>query len=80
MAAQDNHFAISDLSGFGFQDEENPSGVNLQSYIYTDRPVYRPTHKVYFKGIVRDLQSDGYKLPKEAGDPLNAPGSTGTVA
>lgn len=32
-------------------------------YGYTDRPVYRPGQKVFFKGIVRDSTTDGYKVP-----------------
>jgi uncharacterized protein YfaS (alpha-2-macroglobulin family) len=30
-------------------------------YIYTDRPLYRPNHKVYFKIIARSLKEIGYK-------------------
>jgi uncharacterized protein YfaS (alpha-2-macroglobulin family) len=29
-------------------------------YIYTDRPIYRPGHTVYFKGILRDREEDGF--------------------
>ena len=52
LGSQQDNFAISDLdsfyfSNFGERDE------HLQGYIYTDRPVYRPNHKVYFKGILR---------------------------
>ena len=35
----------------------------LQSYFYTDRPVYRPGQTVYWKGIVRALVDDEYQLP-----------------
>ena len=32
-------------------------------YIYTDRPLYRPGHTVYFKGIVRMNDDLDYSLP-----------------
>jgi alpha-2-macroglobulin len=31
----------------------------LKGYIYTDRPIYRPSQKVFFKGILRTEKSDG---------------------
>ncbi len=34
-------------------------------YIYTDRPLYRPGHTVYFKGIVRMNDDLDYSLPSE---------------
>jgi hypothetical protein len=34
-----------------------------RSYIYTDRPVYRPGHTVHIKGIVRREQNDALVLP-----------------
>ncbi|HVF57107.1 MAG TPA: MG2 domain-containing protein [Pyrinomonadaceae bacterium] len=63
-------FAISDLDSYYFagsgEDEEgSASGGTLTSYIYTDRPVYRPEQKVYFKGILRQLTEAGYKLTAE---------------
>ncbi|RKY12870.1 MAG: hypothetical protein DRP63_10265, partial [Planctomycetota bacterium] len=32
-------------------------------YIYTDRPLYRPGERVYFKGVVRVLTPDGPRYP-----------------
>jgi alpha-2-macroglobulin len=60
LAKQSNNFAISDLGSMyfgGYEDEEE--GENIKGYIYTDRPVYRPTHKVSFKGIVRGVDEKG---------------------
>lgn len=64
MATERENFAISDLDsyifgGYGGGDE----GESLTSYIYTDRPVYRPQQKVYFKGILRTLGENGYRTP-----------------
>ena len=39
--------------------------TSLFSYIYTDRPIYRPGDTVYFKGIVRENNYGRYALPKE---------------
>ncbi len=36
-----------------------------RAYIYTDRPVYRPSHTVHIKGIVRKEQNDTLTLPNE---------------
>ncbi|MGB9619279.1 MAG: alpha-2-macroglobulin family protein, partial [Armatimonadota bacterium] len=32
-------------------------------YAYTDRPVYRPGQKVYFKGVIRSREHDRYAVP-----------------
>ena len=40
-------------------------GQPRHAYIYTDRPVYRPGHKVYIKAIVRKEQNDTLVLPDE---------------
>jgi len=63
LAKQSNNFAISDLGSFYFGGYEGEEGdgdsANIKGYIYTDRPVYRPTHKVSFKGIVRAVDEKG---------------------
>ncbi len=67
LARESSNFAISDLGSMyfgGYEGEEE--GETIKGYIYTDRPVYRPTHKVSFKGIVRSVDQNGaYKPVKD---------------
>jgi uncharacterized protein YfaS (alpha-2-macroglobulin family) len=63
MASYQDQFAISDLDSFYFSQFANgEEDDSLTGYIYTDRPVYRPEHKVYFRGILRRLRSSGYQV------------------
>ncbi len=63
MADRKGDFAVSDLASyyFSWNEDETPFG-RINSYLYTDRPVYRPEQKAYFKGILRQQTDDGYKL------------------
>jgi alpha-2-macroglobulin len=55
--------AIADLYAYTWDDTANRRRV----YTYTDRPVYRPGHTVYFKSIVRDLVAES-DTTKESAD------------
>nr|MDQ2938105.1 MG2 domain-containing protein [Acidobacteriota bacterium] len=64
LARQSNNFAISDLGSMffgGFEGDEE--GENIKGYIYSDRPVYRPSHQVNFKGIIRAMDTSGAYKP-----------------
>jgi uncharacterized protein YfaS (alpha-2-macroglobulin family) len=66
MARERDNFVISDVESFYFSGEggeDDTLGENgLTSYIYTDRPIYRPAQKVFFKGILRHWGRNGYEL------------------
>jgi len=47
-------------------------GLSTEDYLqpfaaafYTDRGIYRPGQTVYWKGIIRDVTGDGYRLPAQ---------------
>jgi uncharacterized protein YfaS (alpha-2-macroglobulin family) len=71
MARDGDHFAISDLAAYYFGyyggegeyegEGESGGGRGLTGYIYTERPVYRPAQKVYFRGILRRQGDNGYE-------------------
>jgi uncharacterized protein YfaS (alpha-2-macroglobulin family) len=69
MARDRDNFVISDIESFYFSGEGGEDDVlsseDLTSYIYTDRPIYRPAQKVFFKGILRQWGREGYKLLDE---------------
>jgi uncharacterized protein YfaS (alpha-2-macroglobulin family) len=46
--------------GFGAQNQQQE-----RDYIYTDRPVYRPSHTVHIKAIVRKEVNDNLALPDD---------------
>jgi hypothetical protein len=66
MARERDNFVISDVESFYFSGEGGEDDAltseQLTSYIYTDRPIYRPAQKVFFKGILRHWGRNGYEL------------------
>jgi uncharacterized protein YfaS (alpha-2-macroglobulin family) len=66
MARERDNFVISDVDSFYFGgnggEDDVLTGEDVTSYIYTDRPIYRPAQSVFFKGILRQWTAQGYKL------------------
>ncbi|HUB51294.1 MAG TPA: MG2 domain-containing protein [Terracidiphilus sp.] len=62
LAQHSDDAALVTPFGYGFTSN---SAQQEHTYIYTDRPVYRPGHKVYIKAIVRKEQNDTLVLPDE---------------
>ncbi|MFK7850033.1 MAG: tetratricopeptide repeat protein [Akkermansiaceae bacterium] len=47
------------LSGLKFS-----SGLTTRGYIYTEKPVYRPSEMVHIRGMIREVKDGSYEVPK----------------
>lgn len=56
------------VAPYYFNISSNPE-EDWTGYVYTDRPVYRPGHNVYLRGILRTRNGEKYKVP--AGEPVD---------
>jgi len=59
LATVGQDVAATSVEPFFFFDT---SATDYVGYIYTDRPVYRPTHEVDFKGVVRARRGGQFSL------------------
>jgi uncharacterized protein YfaS (alpha-2-macroglobulin family) len=73
IARRGSDVAANALELYNFGDNQ------WTSYIYTDRPVYRPGHMVHFKGIFRLREPNGYRLPTEIELPVKIEDSAGNI-
>jgi hypothetical protein len=60
VASKDAEVAVSTPSSYSLS--ASASG-KLAGYVYTDRPVYRPTHTVHWKAVLRERSSNALVLP-----------------
>ncbi len=60
LARSGTEFAAASLDGHQFS---NGASERMMAYIYTERPVYRPGHTVYYRAVLRDRQDRGYQVP-----------------
>lgn len=65
----DENFALSlsgwswGLSAWSFGYSQRVQAPHTKIYMYTDRPIYRPGQKVYFRGVARQAFNGRYELP-----------------
>lgn len=57
LAAAGDSRAVVDVDRRALEQE------NFRTFIYADRPIYRPGDTIQFKGLVRRLQGSNYVLP-----------------
>lgn len=50
------------LEGWNFGISTDYSPPRLETYLYTDRPIYRPGQTVYFRGVLRQAYNGQYSL------------------
>ena len=65
-AGERNRFVVARKGGstsFLTTYAYTPHSSSISIYAYTDRPVYRPGHRVRFRGLVRKLVGDNYLTP-----------------
>jgi len=48
---------------FSLRSDYDPE--RIQTYLYTDRPIYRPGHTVFFRVVQREIAGFLYSLPEE---------------
>jgi len=68
VPASNGEAGIEEGGGEGEGEEGPPVGVlpsrSYKVFLYTERPLYRPGQKVYFKGIIRTQNAQGaYEVP-----------------
>lgn len=60
LAVHDDDVAL--VTPYSYNISSNPA-QDWTGYVYTDRPVYRPTHTVHFKAILRTRSGERFKVP-----------------
>lgn len=55
----DELFTDQQISAYYYGDEEHNKISHTQTFIFTDRSIYRPGQKIFFKGIVVNTDANG---------------------
>lgn len=74
LAKPNGDFVPSALPGYSFSGR---GGEPVKGYVYTERPVYRPGHRVHLRAILREPTKDGYQLPSQSAADIEIQDSDG---
>lgn len=67
------------IQPYQFDVAFTPSQPEHQLYLYTDRPIYRPGHRVRYRGVLRQFDEARYPMPTAASVEVELHDSTGAV-
>ena len=67
------------ISSWEFGISLRPTPPQSETYLYSDRPIYRPGQKVYFRGVVRQAFNGRYEMPDFSSITLDLRDSGGRV-
>lgn len=54
------------LEGWDFGLPTDYAPPQLEAYLYTDRPIYRPGQTVFFRAVLREAYNGRYELPEQS--------------
>ncbi|MFP3853617.1 MAG: Ig-like domain-containing protein [Anaerolineales bacterium] len=54
------------IAPYNFGVPSTAAAESEKTYLYTDRPLYRPGQRVYFKGAQRQITPEGFALPESS--------------
>jgi len=75
-APGDENFALAvsnwntGVNGWDFGYAQRTQKPHTEIYMYTDRPIYRPGHTIYYRGVVRQAFNARYELPSISTVPI----------
>jgi uncharacterized protein YfaS (alpha-2-macroglobulin family) len=67
------------ISSWDFGISQRPVPPQPETYLYTDRPIYRPGQSVYFRGAVRQAFNGRYEMPDFSSIALDMRDANGRV-
>lgn len=69
----------SGINPYEFGVGYDPAPADSRVYLYTDRPIYRPGHRVHVRGVARQIEGGQYALPAASTIPLRVRDPNGSV-
>ncbi|MFO8054143.1 MAG: alpha-2-macroglobulin family protein, partial [Bacteroidales bacterium] len=65
LRKEDDHYVVPERFSLYGHRSQRAEKERIKTYLYTDRAIYRPGQKVYFKGIVLGFRGDDHKIRED---------------